>query len=128
MEAVAENDCFGKEWDMSVRPCQVCADNEVCGILFGEVVKKKVADVEARNVPMLDKADLSLIDDEETFKLMCDKTGVLTVEELIEFLKQKSRLDDEVALVEWVKAFRLRCNKGFKITDGIVYVDRTYIR
>lgn len=128
MTAAIDSDCFGKEWDMTVRPCQVCADNEVCGILFAEVVKTKVAEVEQKHVAMLDKADLSLIDDEEIFNLMVTGNGTMTVEELLSILKAVSGLDDDIALVEWVKRFRERCGKGFSIKAGIIHVNNTWIR
>lgn len=116
-----EDDCFSQMWDMSTRACQICADNEVCGILYADVVKAKVQVFESTHSPTLDKADLSLICEEEVMQLITSKSGSLTATELVDYLKKKARLDDDIAIVEWIKRFREHTGKAFSIREGVVY-------
>ena len=120
---IPDEDCFGKMWDMRARACQVCADNEVCSIMYADVVKAKVKAVEDKYPTMLDYADLSLIDEGSIMDMITKGSGKLTVQELVDELKKQSRLDDDVAMVEWVKRFREQTEKAFSIKKGIVYAE-----
>lgn len=112
-------DCFGKELDFDTRECQMCADNELCALLFQDTLGKKVKKFEQENGPTLDMADLSLIDKKGLEKLIQDKSGELTVEELSKKVIEQSNLHDSVAIVEWLKRFKEEI--GFKVRGGKVY-------
>ena len=114
------NDCFGKLLDLETRECQVCADNELCTLLFKDIVDKKVAKFEDAKGPMLDVADLSLIDQDRLYEDMQKHSGSITTAEVLERIKKESRLTDDVALIEWLKRFKER--RKFTVKKGIIYV------
>lgn len=118
---VTEDSCFGRELDFETRECQVCADNELCALLFKDKVDDKAKDFEKRKGPTLDMADLSLIDEEGLYKDIVERSGEMTSGELCERVMSESRLRDSVAILEWIKRFKEA--RGFKIRKGIVYAE-----
>lgn len=118
---VTEDSCFGRELDFETRECQVCADNELCALLFKDRVDAKVKDFEERKGPTLDMADFSLIDEDKLYKDIVKRSGEMTSEELCERVMTESKLRDSVAILEWIKRFKAA--RGFKIRKGIVYAE-----
>jgi len=112
---IPPDDCFGKEWDAYDKSCQVCADCDVCGILFSDLVKKKVHEVELqeknRGAAFLDTAEMfrnldGLKDKMSKLVIKRDATdNPLTVEDLVEYVKDKYNISDDVAIKEWIKTF-----------------------
>lgn len=112
---VPENDCFGQVWDAYDKACQVCADSEVCCILFSDVVKKKVheKELEAKNAgaAFLDTAEM--LRNLEPFKAKLlkligvknDTPDGVPVDEIKAYIMDKHNVSDEVAVVEWIKNF-----------------------
>lgn len=114
---IDENDCFGGEWDMMQKECQLCADNEICGILFGNrVVKPRIKEFEEKQgQPFLDLMDFSLIDTEQ----IKDGLDGMTVAAFFEFVKKMAKASDDVAVKEWVKRFLVE--NGYGIENSVIY-------
>lgn len=111
------NDCFGKDFDIRQNDCAGCADNEVCGIIFGNAVRAKVKEMDKIN-KYLDVADFSLIDDE--LLAIWVKQKERTVDELFDKISTDAKCADEVAVVEWIKRW-VKGNEKLYIKDGIIY-------
>lgn len=121
MSMVREDNCFGRELDFETRECQVCADNELCALLFKDKVDAKVRDFESRKGPTLDMADFSLVNKDKLYEDIVKRSGEMTTEQLSERVMMESNLRDSVAIIEWIKRFKEE--KGFKIRKGIVYAE-----
>lgn len=97
-----ETDCFGKAWDIGVKECQQCADRDICGIIYKDLVDKKATDVETKiGSKFLDVADLSALTDEAVLNGI--ESGVTNTSELLVHLADLSNCDDTVTLTEWAK-------------------------
>lgn len=100
---IEEDDCFGKEWDMSTPECAMCHDNEVCGILTAARLKKKVAQIEKKTT-FLDKTYFS--DKlEQQLDTALKGQGKLPLQDVYDVIHEKARTVDKVAVREWVKRF-----------------------
>lgn len=97
-----ETDCFGKHWDIGVKECQQCADRDICGIIYKDLVDKKASDVEAKlDSKFLDVADLSALTDEAVLNGI--ESGVTTTAQLLAGISKLSNCDDLITLSEWTK-------------------------
>jgi len=99
-----QEDCFGKEWDMGSKDCPICHDNEVCGILFSDLVKKKSKQIQKGKPTFLDKAFFSKKLTTALDKALSDR-GEVELEEVYDVVKLKANVSDRVAIREWVKRF-----------------------
>lgn len=118
--ATGEYDCFGKEWDMSSKECPLCADRDICGILFKDKVDKKTKDIERKGkAKFLDNADFDSLTDKSITDFI--DSGVTTSKELIEFGIRKTNCDDVVAVKNKVKEFVKKSNK-ISIKKGTVWM------
>ena len=59
---VHADSCFSHLWDVTTKACSLCADSEVCGILFHQRLKKRVAKLESSMPVTLDMNDFDGID------------------------------------------------------------------
>lgn len=111
-------DCFGKEWDMSSEECPICADRDICGIVFKDLVDKKAKEIEkGTGSKFLDTQDFDAVSDDVLSNFV--ESGVTTSKELVEFIGERAKTSDIEAIKfrikSWVK------NSNFKIKDGIVW-------
>lgn len=107
---VAEDDCFGKEWNPGVKDCSVCADAEVCGIVFQKEVKKpKQQALEKKDGPYLDQARLMTGEEfkfvEDTIKQTCVDMEPTSTEEMFQYFAAKMKTKDEALVVNEMKRF-----------------------
>jgi hypothetical protein len=66
MMELKDDDCFGKEWDMTTTDCKSCGDNTMCGLQFAkQTLPKKVKEQEKTDGKYLDTTDLAYLDVEE---------------------------------------------------------------
>jgi hypothetical protein len=113
-----KDDCFGGLWNMEDKSCRMCHDNVVCGILFSKKVAIEEKKIQAENETFLDTVDFQNVNKDALALWLSIKNR--TVEEVFEYVTQKSSCSDEVAVVEYIKRYVL-ANK-FRIRDSIVYV------
>jgi len=115
--------CFGKAWDMSTKECGKCADNELCGILFKEVVDQKAKAVEDNlGTKFLDTADFSRVTVEDVLSYIGDVgDGELTVQELLNYVMAKANCDDRKAAVEYVKRL-VKVDNVIRTKEGLVWL------
>ncbi len=121
-----ETDCFGKLWDPQHRSCSVCADVDVCGIIFQETqvipAKKKF---DKKTVP-LDLTNLQAIkwDKIKTLIGSYAKAGddPMTYDELFEYIKEVGKTKDDYTVKIFIEN---SLNKhGLKCTeDQLIVVD-----
>ena len=111
------DDCFGKEWDMMDKACQLCADNETCGVIFGnKIVKPRIKQIaENQGIPFLDEMDFSLIDTEA----IKDGLDGMSVATFFENVKKTAKASDDLAVKEWVKRFLV--DNGYGIENSVIY-------
>lgn len=98
--------CFGKEWNPQDRDCSVCADIELCGIIYQEThVTPKRKKFEKDNNP-LDMADFESVDWNKIVKVIkaWDKGDEpMELEELISTIKDQSKVTNEELLKTYVR-------------------------
>lgn len=44
-----EDECFGKEYDLSTQECKRCGDSEICAVCFAQFMNKTRKEVEEEN-------------------------------------------------------------------------------
>ena len=116
---MANGDCFGIEYDMTSTECPMCADNEVCAIVFmKKTLSKKVAEQQAKDdIIYLDECDLLSINQDELYDSI--SSGVTKVSTVIAYLKKEGRTSDDVAVIEWVKRFKR--DRNLSIKGGVIW-------
>jgi len=117
--SISEESCLGKEWDMGSKECPICAMNDICGILYQDVVNQKVRVLESKHNTFLDKADFRNIDEDALLKLCNDQSGILTIDELCKTVSTQANMNDDVSVAEWVLSFKVKNNLKFR--GGIVW-------
>lgn len=116
---IAEDSCLGKLWDMQSKECPICAMNDICGILFQDVVAGKVKEIEAKHPVFLDKVDFANIDEVQLLADCHECSGVITVQILFNRVAKEACIVDEVAITEWIIAFKTKNNLKFR--GGVVW-------
>lgn len=115
------DDCFGKAWDPQHRLCSVCADVDICGVVFQEKVvipKKKKFD---ESLP-LDLLDFKKIDWAKIVKLVSqyqDEGEPMTYEELMQYVKDLAHIKDpfmvKLFIEKSLKPNNLKCSEHGEI-------------
>lgn len=116
---VEEGDCFGKMWDIKHTQCQVCADSEICGILFSEKVADREAEIEKENNKFLDSSDWAGLEQTDLRIWLAAKTR--SVEDFLDYILVKANTTDETAAVEYIKRF-VAANDNISIKKGQIIV------
>jgi len=102
-----DDGCFGNMWDPQHKDCSICADIEVCGILYQQNhIQIKKQKFEEENGPTLDMTDFEAISIEKVEKLALQYQNdqePMTVDELISYIKTQARTKDTVAVREYLK-------------------------
>ena len=115
-----EGDCFGKEWDPETKECAMCADSEVCGIIFDDQVRSTISKKESES-KYLDQVDANLDVQKikNIVKYTCDCNEPTTVEELFEYCKYKTGLKSDEAVIDIMKRL-IKSTPELYTKDGIV--------
>ena len=104
-ELSQSDDCFGKAWDPQHRSCSVCADVDICGVVFQEtavIPKKKKFD---ESLP-LDLSDFEKVDWAKIGKLAAkyrDEGEPMMYEELMRIIKDVSGMKDEFMIKLYIE-------------------------
>lgn len=118
-----DDSCFGRLWDGSTNECASCADNEVCCIFTRDNTSKKAKIIERNTGALfLDKADFTLINEDDLLFEIGLHSGSMTKEEFLLKVMKKARCSDEVAASEWIKRFKAKYTK-IKFKQGIVILE-----
>lgn len=115
------DDCFGKAWDPQHRLCSVCADVDICGVVFQEKVvipKKKKFDM---SLP-LDLLDFKKVDWAKIGKLVKkyqDGGEPMMYEELVAYIKTLANIKDpfmiKLFIEKSLKPNKLKCSEHSEI-------------
>jgi len=109
-------DCFGSLWDITSKQCQICSDNEICGIVTGNAVRQKAKEMD-KVKQFLDLSELDCINEEAIKLWLAMKPR--PVADLVARVHKDGKTPDEVAVIEWIKRF-VKANERIFIKDGIV--------
>lgn len=96
---VKEDDCFGKEWNPQCIECSLCADVELCGIIYQDKVKSKVKDYQDKSGPSLDLVSFKYVDWTSIYKLAVkykEDNSPLMYDELLDYVMDKAMLKDKL--------------------------------
>lgn len=115
-----EDDCFGREWDMSTTECKSCGDNAMCGLQFSkQTLPKKVKEQETNDGKYLDTTDLAYLDVEEY--VMWLTLGKRHVDGFYEKIAKDANTDYEDGIIAFMKkvlaAGNFKVNKETEIIE-----------
>lgn len=114
---ITDDDCFGNEWDISVKECTQCGMKEVCGILYRNHLKKEAKKIEDKTGTLfLDTCDFELVD---KVQIMAIADGQSTPW-LIEIVMKQARTSDVDSATSFIKSWR--SDGHFSIKNGIITV------
>lgn len=113
--------CFTHLWEPANKLCSMCADKEVCGILFHKRLKSRVAKWEETVPTPLDLADFEGIS--YSGVLLWLNTKQRSFNELVEYITEKSNCSDEVTVKFWCKSFIKEHSNRVKVEDGVIVVN-----
>lgn len=120
MAKIEQSDCFGKVWDLRTLECSKCAERDVCGIIFNEVVKDKVAEVqEKQGAIFLDLSDFDRVNKNMVFDWVV--SGETKVQDLLTYVMSLACTSDREAGVAYLKKF-ITTTDGINTKSGIVWI------
>lgn len=111
--------CFSHLWDMTNGLCALCADSEMCGIMFHKRQKKAVKAMEESMTSPLDVVDFDVIDKDDLMiwlKIKPRRTG-----ELAEKVSQMVKCDDVETIRFWVKSF-IKDSPKLAVQNGVIVI------
>jgi hypothetical protein len=112
--------CFGKEWNPQDRDCSVCADIELCGIIYQDTkVTPKRKKFEKEKSP-LDMADFMAVEWPKilgVIESLQRGEDPMTLEELTGVVKDQSKVTNEELLKTYVRIKLVEHNLK---TDGTI--------
>ena len=122
LQVTNADDCFGKMWDPQHRACSVCADVEVCGIIFQEaqvIPAKKKFDKDT--VP-LDLTNLHAVNWDRLKLVIVKYTkegDLMTYDELFEYVQKVAKTKDTYTIKIYIEnslnKYGLKCTDDNKI-------------
>lgn len=115
------DDCFGKAWDPQHPLCSVCADIDICGVVYQEtVVIPKIKKFD-ESLP-LDLLDFSKVDWAKIGKLVSryqDEGEPMTYEELMQYVRELANIKDpfmiKLFIEKSLKPNKLKCTEHGEI-------------
>jgi hypothetical protein len=114
------DECFGNAWEPSDKDCSICADIEICGILYQDKIKKKEATIKAKQKShFIDVGDFAKVPEVKVIKICkryFDDGEPLTLEELMELVIEYAEISDHTAVLNYIK--RLLAGNNFKIDNN----------
>lgn len=120
-KTISEDSCWGRMWDMRNTFCQICADCELCGILYGERMADMEAAIQADNQTFLDRQDWAAIDETDLRIFLAAKER--TSQDFFDYIKYKAQTSDDEAVVEYIKRF-VANDKSISIKGGKVIIKK----
>lgn len=121
-----EDDCFGHLYDPTHAKCSVCAALDLCGILYqANTIEPKKTRFEEANLT-LDRADfksVNLNDIEKVAKRYEADGEPLSLEELVNFIKEKAKINDNETIQEYLKMNLPLTNMRINLEEGTIYVE-----
>jgi hypothetical protein len=118
-------DCWGTEYLPTCGECSICADFELCGIVFADNVKGKKLTFEIEHGPLLDTADFSNVDMSRIERLATkyeDEGEPMTYEEMQQIIQGEANIKDSESIIQYIK--RELVNTKMNIREGYIYVRR----
>jgi len=118
-----KTDCFGVEYSPRDSTCSLCADIDLCGIVFQEKVKDKKLTFEIENGPLLDQTDFQGVDMVRIEKLVRKYEGEgepMTFKELQDLIAGQANTKDSEAVIQFIKRELPLTNIYLK--EGVCYV------
>ncbi len=103
MSQIDSEDCFSREWHPEDKLCSMCADMELCGILFHARQNKRVKQLEKEEGGFLDTTDFEAIDKDSLFGWLSAKSR--TTQQLFDQIKLMSNCPDDDTVKYWMKSF-----------------------
>jgi len=115
------DDCFGKAWDPQHPLCSVCADIDICGVVYQEtVVIPKIKKFD-ESLP-LDLLDFKKVDWAKIGKLVSryqDEGEPMTYEELMQYVRELANIKDpfmiKLFIEKSLKPNKLKCTEHGEI-------------
>lgn len=91
------DDCFGKAWDPQHRMCSVCADVDICGVVYQEkvVIPKTKKFDESLPLDLLDFSKVDWAKIGNLVKKYQDAGEPMMYEELMRYIKDLANIKDE---------------------------------
>lgn len=103
-----EDDCFGRMWEPTNKDCSICADIEVCGIIYQDrVIKPKKKQYEEEGATPLDLAKFEQVDWINIVKVVekYEKDGdPMVLSELIDYVKGIANVSDDSIIELYIKS------------------------
>jgi len=96
-----EQDCFGNMWDIRDKMCGICADNELCMIIYQDKIKKQKMQFDNSEKKSLDMGDFNKVNWKKIVELVVklnNEGNPLTYEELFEAIKSLSNITEKSIL------------------------------
>jgi uncharacterized Fe-S cluster-containing radical SAM superfamily enzyme len=125
LHPVEPSDCFGNEYLPTCGDCSVCADMELCSIIFADNVKRKKLTFEIEHGPMLDTADFANVDMSRIERLATkyeDEGEPMTYEEMQQIIQGEANIKDVESIIQYIK--RELVNTKMSVKGGYIYVRR----
>ena len=111
-------DCFGNMWKPGCSECNICADNDICAILYKDTIGQKVAVITEENGPFADEHDFDNVSWDKFAKLIKDGNEY-EFDDIIEIVKKASNCENHETcyhqVVNWATA------NSFGIEGGIIF-------
>jgi hypothetical protein len=100
------SDCFGLEFAARNSDCSLCADADLCQIVYTEKVKGKKLTLEIENGPMMDAVDFKGVNMkriEALARKYQESDQPMTFEELQEVIRGEANTKDDEAVIQFIK-------------------------
>jgi hypothetical protein len=101
-----QTDCFGQEFEARNYDCSLCADSDLCQIVYIEKIKDRKLTFEIMNGPLLDVTDFKGVDMARIEKLVKkyeEEGEPMTFEELQKIIQGEANTKDVEAIIQFIK-------------------------
>lgn len=103
---IADGDCFGLAWSPKEKECSMCADHEVCGIMFEQHVKRQKSEWRKQQAARpMDEQNFANISYEKVLEVVKKNSGTMTGADLVRIIAKNANTDDIESVKWWVKSF-----------------------
>lgn len=116
-----DGSCFGEEWEARDNYCQICADSELCSILYAAKVKKMEEAIKKEGEKFLDSSDFEGVDKMDLSIWLGAKER--TAEEFLEYIMEQANTIDEEAAYLYVVRY-VKKHKHISIKDGKIIINK----
>jgi len=108
-----QTDCFGtEEYNPRSGDCALCADIELCGLKYQEVVERKVKSVTEAKGPFVDSINTAAIDWRKIKDniVKYQDSDPITIEELVETITKAAGIKDANMALQYARAQMMNLN------------------